>query len=104
MAIAEDTNDVEYGHADDFPGTADADSKTIEVDIDHVEVSERARGYRTKSTSGLESVVRPWQWWQSDRLSLRRCRVDRCHVNLLRIRTSIRRSRLGSARDEASHD
>jgi len=42
MAIAEDTNDAEYGHADDFSGTADTESKTIEVDIDHVEaVSER---------------------------------------------------------------
>jgi len=44
MAIAEDTNDAEYGHADDFSGTADTESKTIEVDIDHVEaVSERVR-------------------------------------------------------------
>jgi len=43
MAIAEDTNDAEYGHADNFPGTADAERKTVEVDIDHVEVSERAR-------------------------------------------------------------
>jgi hypothetical protein len=43
MAIAENTNDAEYGYADDFSGTADAESKTIEVDIDHVEVSERAR-------------------------------------------------------------
>ncbi len=43
MAIGEDTNDAEYGHADDFSGTPDTESKTIEVDIDHVEVSERAR-------------------------------------------------------------
>jgi len=43
MAIAEDTNDAEYRHADDFPGAADAERKTIEVDIDHVEVTERAR-------------------------------------------------------------
>ena len=43
MAVAEETNDAEYGHADNFPSTADAESKTVEVDIDHVEVSERAR-------------------------------------------------------------
>jgi hypothetical protein len=43
MAISEDTNDAEYGHADDLSGAADAKSKTIEVDIDHVEVSQRAR-------------------------------------------------------------
>jgi hypothetical protein len=30
-------------HADNFLGTADAERKTVEVDIDHVELSERAR-------------------------------------------------------------
>jgi hypothetical protein len=41
--VGEDSDHAQHRHAHHLPGTTHAQGKAIEVDIDHVEVGERAR-------------------------------------------------------------
>ncbi len=45
-AVGEDADHAQHRHADHLPGTAHAQGEAIEVDVDHVEVGERARAPR----------------------------------------------------------
>ena len=42
VPVGQDADDAQHRHADDLSGAAHAQSKAIDVDIDHVEVGERA--------------------------------------------------------------